>query len=243
MRRGEPALAAAAALALALAACGDNKAGTTAPIHHDAEVPDTGGFPPPPALGAQIDRMGRPAITTMLIGAFDPAGAARTAARNAYNQATDPTAWKSTTISTNTTIEREIEDNLAVFDAFDLGVTQIANNGCGNTMRYKTPAGPTSYETAADLFADDELHIDTTRPNCAVYLALEINYASAGGSPHMGCGGRTPTHDVIDVTYSVLAGGIKALDAINDFAPRLHGTIAAHTDVKESNFPFLGAPH
>ncbi|HMG55606.1 MAG TPA: DUF4331 family protein [Kofleriaceae bacterium] len=243
MRRGEPALAAAAALALALVACGDNKAGTTAPIHHDAEVPDTGGFPPPPVLGAQIDRMGRPAITTMLIGAFAPPGAARTAARNAYNQATDPTAWKSTTISTNTTIELEIQDNLAVFDAFDRGVMQIADNGCGNTMRYGTPAGPMSYMIAADLFADDELHVDTTRPSCAVYLALEIDYASSGQSPHISCGGRMPTHDVIDVTYSVLAGGIKALDAINDFAPRLHDGVAAHADVKDNTFPFLGTPH
>jgi len=242
MRRGEPALA-AAALALALAGCGDNKAGITGPIHHDAEVPDTGGFPPPPALGAQIDRMGRPAITTMLIGAFGPAGAARTAARNAYNQATDPTTWKSTTIATNTMIELEIENNLAVFDAFDLGVPQIANNGCGNAMRYSGPPSGMSYQTAADAFADDELLVDTTKPSCTVYLALEIDYASQGQAPHSTCGGRMPTHDVIDVTYSVLAGGNKALDAINDYAPRLHDGVAAHADVSVIVFPFLGTPH
>src|SRR5262245_18783462 len=56
------------ALALALS-CGDNLEPRNDGGH---DVPDAAAFPAPPALGAQIDRMGRPVINTALNAAFLP---------------------------------------------------------------------------------------------------------------------------------------------------------------------------
>lgn len=229
----------------ALAGCGDNKPGSDNEIHHDGGNPDAPRFPAPPTLGAQIDRAGRPAITTALIAAFSPAGAAKTAIRNAYNQATDATAWKTTVIQPGVTIEAELEANLAVWDAFDTGMPMVASAGCGNVMHYLGPAGPTSYQFTAAVLADDELHVDTSRGNdCTVYFALELEYLSGGTFVHSTCGGRTPSRSVIDITYSILAAGSNGLDIpANGFTPKLKGSLVPHADVKEPMFPFLGSPH
>jgi hypothetical protein len=245
MRRPEPAARAAAAglvaAVLGLAGCGDNAAGVDHTVRHDADVPDTAGLPPPPALGPQIDRAGRPLITTALIAPLVAAGPARTAIRDAYNHATDPATWKDVMLPNAVSIERELEASLAVFDAFDRGMTSVAGAGCGNAIRYPGSAGPDSYKVAADLFADDELHVDTSRASCPVYFALELEYASSGDVPHTTCGGRMPGHDVVDVTYSVLAAGQFGIDAASDFAPRLRDAVTVHGDIKDS-FPFLGPP-
>ena len=223
-------------LAAALAGCHGSGAGSEVPVHDGNEG---AGAPPPPALGAQIDRMGRPAITSSLIAVFAADGAAKTAQKDAYNQAPDPATWKTTMLPTNVTIERELEANLAVFDAIDNG---LAIPGCGNALSYVRPPSATSYQNAADLLADDQLYVDTSKTTCTVYLALEIEQASAGSSVHYACGGRMLKHDVIDVTYSVLAAGLAGLDPANNFAPKLHDGVAPHPDVKDT-FPFLGAPH
>src|SRR5437762_6477365 len=123
--------------AIALTACGDNRLGRgdASEIIEDADIPtDAPTLPKPPKLGAQIDRMGRPAISTALIALRDAAGAARTAQKDAYNHASDPATWKSTTVKTGTTIARELAANLAVFDAFDKGLAGAAGAlpGCGN---------------------------------------------------------------------------------------------------------------
>lgn len=230
-------------VAAALAGCGDNKANPDASVHHDAGNPDAPNFPPPPSLGAQIDRMGRPGISTTLIGVF-AAEPARTNRKDAYARASDPTTWRTTTLQTNITIEKELEVNLAAWDALDTGMsmTTVPGAGCQNALRYTGPPDATSYQQAADLLADDQIYVDTSRPICNIYLALEIEFASQGSFLHTTCGGRMLTHDAIDVTYSVLAAGVNGLDKLNDFAPRLHDGAAAHADVRDT-FPFLGAPH
>lgn len=228
--------------AAALAGCGDNKPGSDNEIHHDGGNPDTPKFPAPPTLGAQIDRVGRPAITTALIGAFaiDPA---KTSIRTAYNQAADPSTWKSTVVQAGVTIEAELKTNLAVWDAFDTGMS-LTGAGCGNIMHYTGPAGPMSYQFMADVLSDDELHVDTSRAACTVYFALELEYLSGGTFLHNTCGGRMPSRNVIDMTYSILAAGSNGLDGpANDFAPKLHGSLSPHADAKDTTFPFLGAPH
>ena len=227
----------------ALAGCGDNKPGSDGEIHHDGGNPDAPRFPAPPSLGAQIDRAGRPAITTTLIGAFATAGPGKTAMRNNYNQATDPATWKTTVLSPGITIDAELKTNLAVWDAFDTGLS-LTGAGCGNTLHYTGPAGPMSYQFAADVFADDELHVDTSRTACTVYFALELEYLSGGTFPHSTCGGRMPTRAVIDMMYSMLVAGSNGLDGpANDFAPKLHGSLVPHAEVKDTTFPFLGPPH
>jgi hypothetical protein len=224
-------------LAAALTGCGHNGARSDGQVHDGSEG---AGAPPPPALGAQIDRMGRPAVSSWLVAGFAAGGAARTAQKDAYNQATDPATWKTTTLPASVTIERELEANLAVFDAIDTGLA-APQAGCGNALSYVLPPSATSYQNAADMLADDQLYVDTSKTTCTVYLALEIEQASAGSRVHYACGGRMLAHDVIDATYSVLAAGLAGLDQANNFAPKLHDGVAAHTDVKDI-FPFLGAP-
>lgn len=232
-----------ATVLIALTGCG----GGDGSAHHDAGNLDGAPVPPPPALGAQLDRMGRPLIGTALIGVF-AAAQDQAAMRDAYNRASDPTAWATTLIATNLTIETEIETNLAVFDAFDIADTDIAGGDCGNAVRYlqpPLPPGPTSsYRVAGDLFADDEIYVDTSHTSCPFYLALEFELASAGAEPHTTCGGRMPSHDVVDMTYSVLAAGRSGVDVpSNNYAPKIHDGVAAHADIKETVFPFLGPPH
>jgi len=233
-----------AAGAIVLASCGG---GSGDPIHHDGGNLDGAPIPPPPALGPQIDRMGRPLIGTALIGAFAPAPD-QAAKRDAYNRASDPAAWAATMISTGVTIEAEMEANLAVFDAFDIGL--FASAGCGTALRYSLPPRPpgpmSSYRVAADLFADDEIYVDTGITSCPIYLALEFELATAGpnAEPHTTCGGRMPSHDVVDMTYSMLAAGRSGFDVPSkNYAPAIHDGVAAHTDLKEAVFPFLGPPH
>jgi hypothetical protein len=230
-----------AVVAVGLTGCGGNSRtpdGGTA----DAINPDAMGFPPPPMLGAQIDRMGRPAISTALIAVLAPAGTSKTAQKDAYNHAADPAAWKTTTLQTNVTLERELKGNLAVLDAIDLGLT-TPMAGCGNALMYVGPPGAMTYQGAADLFADDQLHVDTSRQSCSVYLALEIEHASGGALPHTTCGGRMLGHDVIDATYSVLASGLNDFDPRRgDLVPKIRDGAAVHPDISDA-FPFLGAPH
>jgi hypothetical protein len=230
-----------AAGVIALVGCGGQPGDT---VHHDGGSLDGAPLPPPPALGSQLDRMGRPLIGTALIGVFAPAQD-QAAMRDAYNRAPDPAAWATTTIAAGMTIETAMEINLAVFDAFDIGLTSVANRGCGNAVRYDPSTSTSSYRVAADLFADDELYVDTMYASCPIYMALEMQYATtgAGTKAHTTCGGRTPSHDVVDLTYSMLAAGRNGVDpSTSDGAPTIHDGVAAHTDIKESVFPFLGPP-
>jgi len=223
---------------VALAGCGDNRPPGGA---DDAGDPDASVFPAPPVLGPQIGRLGRPLIATALIGVFATPGAGKTALKDAYNHASDPATWTTTELQPGVTIEHELAANLAVFDALDTGLA-VAAPGCGNALRWVGPPSTQSYRGAADLFADDQLYVDTSKPTCTAYLALELELASGGALPHTSCGGRTPSHDVVDVTYSVLAAGKAGVDPANDLAPRIHDGVAVHGDLT-SSFPYLGAPH
>src|SRR5215468_1141092 len=105
-----------AASVIALAGCSGGQSDNT--VHHDAGNLDGMPIPAPPVLGAQLDRMGRPLIGTALIGVFAPDQAG---ILDAYNQVSDPVAWSMTMLSTGRTILAELEANLAVFDAWDIG--------------------------------------------------------------------------------------------------------------------------
>jgi hypothetical protein len=232
-------------LAAALAGC---SSGTTpsvpdAVVPGDQGTPDDGGIPAPPVLGAQLSRAGRPVVKRALIGPFADE-ATRAAAWQAYDRASDPASWKTTQVRPGVTIAGELAANLAVFDAIDKGLV-VPNRtlaGCGNAFRYAAPPSAQSYAGGAEIFADDQLYIDTAKPTCGVYLALEIELASAGTFVHAACGGRTPAHDVVDATYSVLGSGTDALDPANGLSGRISDAVGPHSDTSES-FPFLGAPH
>jgi hypothetical protein len=216
------------------------------------------GFPAAPALGAQIDRMARPAINTALNHGFDPTAAAGTA-KDAYNQDGSPSGW--------TQYVPEFAKNLAILDALDTGLTCVngactaeavatPGDGCGNQVEYNgtlTGGGTAtamSYFGLAGVLSDDELFLDTRRGVSDLgevgaeagqnYLAVEFNVLSSVNNAS--CGGRAPTNDVIDTSYAALAIGLGGFNTTT-FHTAFGDGASAHTDVSNSTFPFLGAPH
>jgi hypothetical protein len=174
------------------------------------------GNPLPPALGAQIDRMGRPGINTAVTDPFNLNSATKGAAQDNYNAATTSAQWSAFT--------NRFAGNLAILDSLD--------TVCGNQLL----AGPTPsagrYNTLAGVLADDQLYVNSNSGTCTTYLGVEAN---AVGIANNDCGGRTPTVDVIDRTYSVLAAGALSgvTDGVDRDADATHSTTA---------FPFLAAP-
>lgn len=235
-------LAAAVIAVLVAASCGgDDSAGSDA--SYDGPEIDAQGFPAVPALGAPIDRMGRPAINTVLNSLFEANATKKAAKRDAYNHAIDPDAWAMTTLDGTAVpaikIVGEFSAYLGILDAVDTGHPDVTTSGCGNLPGYALPIGPMSYATLAGILADDQLYIDTARSQCDRYLALELNAALQ--IPYTSCGGRTLSHDVIDSSYSLLFAGQQGFTT--SIAPRIGDGVVAHADVNNLMFPFLGAPH
>lgn len=257
-----------AVAALALAACGDNKAVVDASVKMDAR-PDTAycaDCPPAPSLGAQIDRMGRPAINTALNNGFNGDATAAQAAKKTYNENSMPSTWQ--------TIVPEFMKNLAIIDALDtgfcgnglceLGEANAAGGGnvacaadcptaaqvgtittaCGNQALYNNGMGgapvANSYQALAGVLSDDQLYLDTSKGTCAFYLAVEFGVVIA--QPNSTCGGRAPNYDVIDFTLSLGAVGLLGFSTDGMFTPDLRDGAVAHADVTQT-FPFLGPPH
>ncbi|MCB9588204.1 MAG: DUF4331 family protein [Polyangiaceae bacterium] len=139
-----------------------------------------GGFPAAPTLGAQIDRMGRPAVSTALI---QPLGdnPAKDAAKDDFNSKTPADA---------ASFVPEIKASLGYYDALD--------TMCGNQAFFVASGG--SYDALAGVLAADFLRVNSSKGSCNVYLAVE-----SGTFPDE-CGGRTLTMDVIDSSYTALSG-------------------------------------
>jgi hypothetical protein len=255
-------------LLLAATACGDNKEGP-------GPRPDSGsgsgsGFPAAPVLGAQIDRMGRPAVNTLLNHGFDPTADAGSA-KNAYNA---DTAFGSGWIAT---WRAEFAKNAAILDALDTGICgngrcelgeipgigsagpvcqpdcgsagsgSGSGNGCGNTVLYNaaTPGvsdpNPASYLGLGQLLAQDEIFLNTSKGTCALYLAIEYYVANSAAGTETTCGGRTPQYDVVDFSLSMLTMGAAGFQ-LPAFAPKVTDGAGPHTDYL-TDFPYLGAPH
>jgi hypothetical protein len=176
--------------------------------------------PPPPMIGAQIDRIGRPAINTALNHVFDPSASTAGAAKDAYNQDSDPTKWGSN-------YSAEFAKNLAILDSLD--------TVCGNQPGYSAPASATSYATLAGALSGDELWMNTAGTTCTAYLAVEAN--ALGLLQNSDCGGRALNYDVIDVSYSVLAAGSLASP------PPVGDGVSANDATFSASFPYLAAPH
>jgi hypothetical protein len=249
-----------AILSLALAACGDNKDHPDAPPPGDGPGIDAqcSNCPAAPTLGTQIDRMGRPAISTALDHSFDPSATTANAAKNAYNADADVATWPQTYAS-------EFAQNLAIFDVLDGGLNgnglceqaeshstapgdcpgpaqSGAGIGCGNQVGIN-PNGTTNmqaYGTLAGLLADDRLYLDTSRGKCELFLAVELGVVTGEGN--IACGGRAPEYDVIDVVYSATAMGVKGFSADGKFTPQFGDGVDPHTDYL-ADFPYLGEPH
>ncbi|MCB1876204.1 MAG: hypothetical protein KDH88_09540 [Chromatiales bacterium] len=169
--------------------------------------------PSPPALGSvQIDRMGRSAINTALIGPFLD-DTARGMNQDAYNTAADPAQW-------GTMFSAEIAGNLAIYDSLD--------TVCGNQLLAGAAAQAGRYDTLASVLADDRLFVNTGSGTCETYLGVEAGVTND-------CGGRTPLEDTVDSSYSVLAVGM--LSGVGD---GVDSDVDGNASV--SAFPFFDDP-
>lgn len=170
--------------------------------------------PSPPTLGTQIDRMGRPAISTATIATFEADPTAKGAAKDAYNAAA-PAMWATFTTS--------IAASLAVLDSID--------EDCGNQLLFTTAGG----YALAGVLADDRLWINsvgTCTEGGQAYLAVEAN--ATGVLTNDLCGGRTLSMDIAETSYSVLALG--AIEGADD------GVAADDATHSLTAFPFVAAP-
>jgi hypothetical protein len=214
-----------AVAAIALIGCGDNQKIPDAAILPDAT-------PAAPTLGAQIDRMGRGAVNTALNNVFNPDSATAGPKKDAYNQAA-PAAWVMNV--------PEFMKNLAFIDVLDQSAT--AGSGCGNQPMFTAALGPQAYFPLAALLANDQLWVNTNRPVCTNYLAVEFALVMMNPSSST-CGGRKPDYDVIDFSLSMLAAGTAGFDVSGTgiFTGKIKDGVDAHTDLL-TDFPYLGPPH
>jgi len=197
---------------------------TNSPGHHaadkmpnvDAEETVALGPAAKPSLGMQIDRVGRPAIGTALIGAFHPDESAKYSLKDDYNSNGDPATWQAS-------YHDEIMANLAILDSLDAD--------CGNQL--VADAGEKRYGFLATVLADDRLYIHSDRAVCGEYLGLEAEIVGAIPEGAGGCGGRGPADDVIERSYSALAAGLLA--GVDDGVTSDDGQLL-------ETFPFLSAP-
>ncbi len=233
------ALVAVGVMSVAGYGCGDDDSATptkdSGPINNPETGPGTDagdsgtdtGIPPqmpaPPVLGAQIDRMGRPAINTALNHTFDPDLTAKGAAKDTYNRDIAPAGWPAA-------YGPEQAKNLAIYDGLDrvCGNQLLAGDGGASPTNAAVYGG-----LAGGVTADDRLWLNTAGTTCTTYLAVEAN-AAIPALANTDCGGRGLPYDVIDVTYSVVAIGAPA--GVTD-------GIAADTDkTGGTTFPFLAMP-
>jgi hypothetical protein len=162
----------------------------------NSNIPPVAAFPAPPSLGNVIDRTGRPAILTALVSTFAPQ-ADRDAARDAYNAAPQEN-WAS--------FKSDIRGNLALYDGLD--------GQCGNQILADISlSGPNRYDALADVLTDDRLYVNSTSNACAQYLGVELDVTNIAANQD--CGGRTPTQDVVDFSYTALVRSINSA-AITD---------------------------
>jgi hypothetical protein len=175
---------------------------------------DSGGGHPPPTLGTQVDRMGRPAINTALNHLFDPNATTKGAAKDAYNADNSPANWAS--------YIPQFKANMAILDGLD--------TVCGNQAAYGALGNP-DYTTLASVLAADMLQVNTASTTCTTYLGVELNVL---GVTNTDCGGRTPSENTIDETYSLLAIGM---------ASGVTNGITAPASPPSTTFPYFATPH
>ena len=190
-----PTIATVACLGL-LASCGGGSSGGSDDDPADPiEMPEPGEEPGEGMVGTGTSPLDGPTDDGISVGTIDRMGrpGITTATielrsdRTIYNQNGDPATWAAE-------FQGMIRARLVTIDNLD-GVD-------GNALL--------DVDTISGLLVDDRLQIDTSVPECDVYLALEIGLG--------GCGGRTLERDVIDDTLRhLVAQDMPVSDnAIND---------------------------
>jgi len=150
------------------------------------------GMPVPnvPTLGNQIDRMGRAAINTATTTTFAD-DATRNAAEDAYNADDNIATWVG---------------DYAAAAAFSLGVLDSLDATCGNGSGAGGSTAADAYGTVATVLTTDYIAVkgDAMGGCDNSYLSVELGVLTM--TPNDLCGGRTPAHDSIATTYTVVAG-------------------------------------
>lgn len=223
---------------LAVVGCGDDDG--------DGDV-DAAGVNAMPTLGTQVDRMGRAAVSTALIGTFNPTAATRNTEKDAYNADATVSGWGAAfTGAANPAgagaglLGSGILGQFAVYDS----LTGPAGARCGDHALIAIDLGAGAgdpYSVVSSVIADDRLYVNLATNTCDTdtgYLAVEV--AAITGGALADCGGRTPLQDVIDVSYNFLALGSADVNG-----PATDGIDAdADTNAAQlANFPYLGAPN
>jgi hypothetical protein len=176
-----------------------------------------GRIPPRPAVGAPVDRIGRPLIANALVGPLAP-DEVSDRRKEEYNRAA-PADWSQ--------FVADIEPTLGLYDGLD--------GTCGNQwLTDRNAAPPMRYRVLAKVLADDRLWIDSKSTVCTRYLGVELTEFGTPGSPGGDCGGRTPNYDASNVFRSLLTLGRTA--GVDD------GVKADDHVHSTTEFPFLAAP-
>lgn len=184
----------------------------------DSDDPDPGDAQMVPTLGTQLERMGRPAINTATNNTFADDDT-RGAAEDAWNAEGDPAAFAES-------FAADTIAGIAVLDSLD--------GTCGNQVGYDFDpgVGTVNYQAIGTVLANDWLIVKgDAAGGCNIYLGVE---ASVLGVANDDCGGRTPAYDVVETSYSALAGvGLSGFD----------DGITAPAAATVDSFPYLAAPN
>ena len=122
--------------------------------------------------------------------------------------------------------------DLAVLDAVDAATP----DGCGNQPLAGDSTAAGAYDAMAGVLVDDRLRVYAGVGTCAQYLAVEGHVITAAAGTPADCGGRVPSYDAMDVTYSLLAGLAFAPPAFGD-------NVDAPAHAMVTAFPYLDTPH
>ena len=187
------------------------------------------GPPAPPAIGPQIDRMGRPAISTALVTRFGVSVEAHEAAVDMYNEDDDADTWVATYVP-------DLHLSLAIYDSLDEqeGNQPLYDDNPDVADCEITPEAD-CYSTLATVLTNDWLVLNADGSEGAGYLGVETEIIG-GEEVNVARGGRLPVDDVIDISYSVLSGTISNGVIVGD-------TIDAPESALVEDFPYLADPN
>lgn len=190
-----------AVLAATVVACGDSGGdGDTSNPEDDGSDPGNDNADPG---NDNADPTGETGVLPVILDRMGRPGVstalvADSADKDAYNLEGDPALWAES-------FEVAITERATIIDSLD--------GELGNSLLNPT--------TIASLLVDDRLRIDTSVPECDIYLALEIGLG--------GCGGRTLERDVINDTLQHLVSQANPVDDLAD-----------NDSVFQNDWPFLG---